>query len=267
MGSFQESSIGQSGVTKESTFIPSSFITSPSHIRSSQINSSHVSPTKIGIPQISTDQFSPNQLRTTQIGISEESFSQVSESKLTSNQFSTTKSTGTHIIGTEVSPTEIPVGKVDSSNNLSDRIILFPTSSPAQVGINKFNSEEVSLSNSIASEELISSNFYNSTPQIINRLNNSATNIWADLLQSEIQLDIDFQIADLPKGQLAEVTITDFDDSGKPNAGTILIDHDANGVGWFIDETPLNNSEFTAQNTAVLAKSRVGIERYVEGKD
>ncbi|WP_319420865.1 hypothetical protein [Pleurocapsa sp. FMAR1] len=103
--------------------------------------------------------------------------------------------------------------------------------------------------------------------EIINVLNNSATNIWSNLIQSETELDIDFQIIDLPKGQLAEATITDFDDSAKPNAGTILIDRDANGSGWFIDETPLDNSEFTAQNTAVLAKRRVGIERYVKGKD
>ena len=79
--------------------------------------------------------------------------------------------------------------------------------------------------------------------------NLDATEIWSDLLQTDTQLDIVFQITDLPIGQLAEVTITDFDDSGVPNAGTILIDHNANGVGWFIDETPLDNSEFTAQDT------------------
>ncbi len=47
-----------------------------------------------------------------------------------------------------------------------------------------------------------------------------------------------FQITDFHQGQLAEAG---FDSSGKPNAGTILIDHDANGVGWFIDETLLDN--------------------------
>ncbi|MEL6580873.1 MAG: hypothetical protein AAFQ14_14075 [Cyanobacteria bacterium J06621_12] len=53
----------------------------------------------------------------------------------------------------------------------------------------------------------------------------------------------------MPSGQLAEATITGFDSLGVPNAGTIAIDHDANGVGWFIDSTPLDNSEFTVQNT------------------
>ncbi|MEO1671391.1 MAG: hypothetical protein AAFR77_11495 [Cyanobacteria bacterium J06631_2] len=53
----------------------------------------------------------------------------------------------------------------------------------------------------------------------------------------------------MPSGQLAEATITGFDPLGVPNAGTIAINHDANGVGWFIDSTPLDNSEFTVQNT------------------
>ena len=132
---------------------------------------------------------------------------------------------------------------------MSDRIVLFPSSSPAQVSISEFNSKELSIPSSIASEEFIGSNFHDSTPETINELNNSATNIWSDLLQFSTQIDIDFQITDLPTGQLAEATITDFDQNGVPNAGTIFIDHDANGVGWFIDETPLDNSEFIAQDT------------------
>ena len=80
-------------------------------------------------------------------------------------------------------------------------------------------------------------------------LNNTATKIWSDFLQPSTQLDIDFQITDLPTGQLAEATITSFDENGTPNAGRIEIDHDANGVGWFIDPTPLENSEFRTQNT------------------
>ena len=37
-----------------------------------------------------------------------------------------------------------------------------------------------------------------------------------------------------------------FDDSGVPDTETIAIDYKANGVGWFIDPTPLDKSEFTA---------------------
>ncbi len=121
------------------------------------------------------------------------------------------------------------------------------TSDTTQIQPTEIQPTEISFASSIPPEQFFS--VHNSTPQIINVLNNSATNIWSDLLQSQTQLDIDFQIKDLPTGQLAEATITGFDDSGVPKAGTILIDSDANGVGWFIDETPLDNSEFNAQNT------------------
>lgn len=71
----------------------------------------------------------------------------------------------------------------------------------------------------------------------------------SDLLQPQTQLDIDFQITNLPSGSLAEATIIGFDDNGVPNAGMIAIDHNANYVDWFIDSTPLDNSEFIVQNT------------------
>lgn len=72
-----------------------------------------------------------------------------------------------------------------------------------------------------------------------------------DLTNPSVDIEnINFQITDLPTGQLAEATIRGFDENGVANAGKILIDHDANGlppkgcVGWFVDETPLENSEF-----------------------
>ena len=116
-----------------------------------------------------------------------------------------------------------------------------------QISPTQVNSSEIPFASSISFEQFFS--VHNSTPEITNVVNNTATNIWSDLFQPQTQLDIDFLITDLPTGQLTEATITGFDDSGIPNAGTILIDHDANGVGWFIDPTPLDNSEFAAQNT------------------
>ncbi|NEQ43018.1 MAG: hypothetical protein F6K00_05440 [Leptolyngbya sp. SIOISBB] len=55
---------------------------------------------------------------------------------------------------------------------------------------------------------------------------------------------ITLDIRDLPTGQLAEAQLTRFDANGQPIAGTILIDDDANGTGWFIDPTPWESSEF-----------------------
>ena len=141
---------------------------------------------------------------------------------------------------TKVDLAEVGSIKVDVSQNSS-----------TEIDPMKIDSSEIPFPVSISSEQFFSGHFptHNSSPEIINRLNNSATNIWSDLLQTSTQLDINFQITDLPSGQLAEATITGFDNDGKPNAGKILIDHDANGVGWFIDFTPLDNSEFIAQDT------------------
>ncbi|NEQ43013.1 MAG: DNA/RNA non-specific endonuclease [Leptolyngbya sp. SIOISBB] len=60
---------------------------------------------------------------------------------------------------------------------------------------------------------------------------------------------ITFKITNLPTGQLAEAQLTRFNADGQPIAGTILIDNDANGTGWFIDPTPWEHSEFKIQNS------------------
>jgi hypothetical protein len=53
-----------------------------------------------------------------------------------------------------------------------------------------------------------------------------------------------FAITNLPTGQLAKATITGYDTNGRPKTATINIDDDANGVGWFVDSTPGDSSEF-----------------------
>ncbi|EAZ91245.1 VCBS [Crocosphaera chwakensis CCY0110] len=111
----------------------------------------------------------------------------------------------------------------------------------------QINSRKTPFSSLISSQQFGS--IHHSTPEVINNLNNTATNIWSNLLQSETSLDITFQITDLPTGHLAEATITGFDPFGRPNAGTILINYNANGVGWFIDSTPFESSEFAVQNS------------------
>ncbi|MBE9050263.1 PKD domain-containing protein [Nostocales cyanobacterium LEGE 11386] len=70
--------------------------------------------------------------------------------------------------------------------------------------------------------------------------------------------NINLQITDLPTGQLAEAQITSFDSFGRPNSGTLLIDDDANGIGWFIDPTPWENSEFTTSLTDTAFRATTG---------
>lgn len=62
-------------------------------------------------------------------------------------------------------------------------------------------------------------------------------------------MTIELNIIDLPPGQLAEAEITSLNGLGYPNSGTITIDADGNGRGWFVDPTPLDNSEFPLVNS------------------
>jgi PKD domain/Bacterial Ig domain len=66
-------------------------------------------------------------------------------------------------------------------------------------------------------------------------------------------IDLAFKIQDLPTGQLAEGTITSYNTNGTPKTATITIDNDANGVGWFLDTTPQDNSEFTGVDNYLQA--------------
>jgi large repetitive protein len=242
MGAFQESSIWESSVTKEGTFVPSTSIVGSSHVRSSQIDTSHISSTEVGFHQLGTDQFGSFKSGITQIRTEEAGSSQISASKITSNHFGTTEVTATHIIGTEVSTAQISLSQDNSIDSLSNRIILFPTSSSTQVGISKFDSKEISLPSSISSEKFISSDFSHlNTPNLLTSIYSTAQSIWHII---NTTIDLNFAITNLPSGQLAEATITGYDSNGRPNAGTLTLDTDGNSLGWFIDSTPDDNTEF-----------------------
>jgi hypothetical protein len=65
------------------------------------------------------------------------------------------------------------------------------------------------------------------------------------LLQGTTPFNLNIEIKDLPTGQLAEANITGYDPTGRPNAGTLYLDTDANCLGWYIDPTPWDNSEYS----------------------
>jgi hypothetical protein len=109
-------------------------------------------------------------------------------------------------------------------------------------GTSKVSSSEVLFSPSILSNQFFS--IHNSTSLFSVETLNSNLNTSNP---SNFNLNIKFQIADLPTGQLAKATITGYDINGRPNSGTLTLDTDGNSLGWFIDTTPNDNSEFTTQ--------------------
>ncbi|HEX4608629.1 MAG TPA: tandem-95 repeat protein, partial [Urbifossiella sp.] len=71
-----------------------------------------------------------------------------------------------------------------------------------------------------------------------------AMSFWSSLMTSPIQLDLTVQFDDLPVGLLGEARIDAVGIDGLPTAGTIILSRNAAGVGWFIDPTPQDRSEF-----------------------
>ena len=158
-------------------------------------------------------------------GIIENSASQVNTSKITEHnrritqvsssqtaKRSISNNSSSKVYSTEIDPDQtrsISASKIDSTEigilELSAIKHTFKKTSitqvnptqvnPTQVNSIGFKPTEISTSSSISTDNLLSKQLqilgiHNSTSQIINGLNNSATNIWSNLLQSEIPLDI-----------------------------------------------------------------------------
>jgi PKD domain/Bacterial Ig domain len=220
---------------------------------SSEIDIRHVEVT-LGSFQISTSQISGSDPNLTQVGISQTDPFHVA---VFDRSFE-------HIDSIQVSFSEIGIQnsfdkgvlKISSDQNgLVDNDVFRPTQvsftqvNPAQVSrIQK--PTEISFPSSITSQQLFSSNLsHNSSPNLLTDIYNTAQTLW----HTTTPIDLAFKIQDLPTGQLAEGTITSYNTNGTPKTATITIDNDANGVGWFIDTTPQNNSEFTGVDNYLQA--------------
>ena len=252
-----ETSIWHSSIPEKNTislqnvYIPGFNQISPNQIGSAQFSIGQIGSSQTSLAQIGSSQIGSSQTSPFQTGIGEVSINQIGVSELGLNQSGTDQISADQTRIAQINPTQMPTIEIGSHQINASKVSSFER----QTTTKEFNSNKGSFSSSIEFEQFFPSNsssettsvlfVHNSSSEIINVLNNSATNIWSDLLQSPTQLDIDFQITDLPTGQLAEATITSFNNLGVPNAGTIAIDYNANGVGWFIDPTPLDNSEFS----------------------
>jgi Pretoxin HINT domain len=75
----------------------------------------------------------------------------------------------------------------------------------------------------------------------------TALNVWSELLHGPLGIQLTVTFEDLPAGELGEAHIDDIGSNGLPTAGTILLSTDADGVGWYVDPTPLDNSAFATQ--------------------
>ena len=226
-----EVGIGQIGTFKTGNFSTDENSTYSSNLIQSSV--SQISPTQIGMTQVGRKQ----------TNISQNSFPQSSLSQVSTKQVGTSQIGSTQIDFFEISSSQINSSQVStfkSSNQTINSIPFTHFTNDSQ----QFNPIKVTLPSVVTSQQLISSNFPD------HYLPSSLTKTFKDN-----PLNLTLEITDLPTGQLAEAQVTEFTDQGIPNGGTILIDHNANGLGWFIDPTPLDHSEFsqTLADTALLA--------------
>jgi DNA/RNA endonuclease G (NUC1) len=226
--------------------------------------------------------FSPTQIGITQIGISDTPLNEVGTFENGTSEIGIFNASLPKIGIAEVSPFHQTVSKSSfiqtNSSELSKAEIGFFKTTPIKIGIgevgfsidtskastfvlpmrtSKVPSGEIPVSpSSVLSHQLLS--VHDATPQIITSLDDTATKIWSGLIQSPTPFNLKIEVTDLSTGQLAEATITGYDSNGRPNSGTLTLDTDGNSLGWFIDTTPDDNTEFDQNLTPTAFRATTG---------
>ena len=197
-----DSTAGHNGFVEDDIF---TFV-SPQPFSTSQVGIA-----EIGIVETSFLENSVSKDGSTEIDFVEENLTESSTREIGFFHKTILETTFVHPNSTEISETQVNFNEM-TPIEVSPAEISFPVNSASNSFISQSStspSSEILFTPSVESEQFFS--VHNSTPKITNVLNNTATKIWSNLLLTETQLDIDFQITDLPSGQLAEATNTSFD--------------------------------------------------------
>ncbi len=229
---------------------------------------SQSSPIEVNFAEIGIIEVSTSQIAIFKSGLPEVSLIPDSIAKVAANKDATTfivdpSKVSTTEIGflpiTVVSPASIseisfPQNSTTKVNNddgtLKINTTQINTSEQSFTRILNNNFGKISLSSSISPQQFFNSNFvsldpHSSIPLLDNIYSTVNTKISKQNRLLNSNFDLTFQITDLPTGQLAEAQVTHYTNQGIPNGGKILIYHNANGLGWFIDPTNFDHSEIS----------------------
>jgi DNA/RNA endonuclease G (NUC1) len=227
-----------------------------------KISSSQIGIGEITIPQASTSKVctdggniietnltstSTSQIGTIEVGSIQESrfngdtshigSTQVSTNQFTTNQFGFFKNSPSEVGADEAVSTQFGSSEVRSTQ-------IDPTKQSVVTHI-QLQPSKVSLPSSVSSQQFFPTSVsHDNLSNLLTNIYSTAQSIW-----QSTPINLTFEVTNLPKGQLAEAQVSEFGANGSPTKATILIDDDANGVGWFIDSTPGDNSEFTGIDT------------------
>jgi large repetitive protein len=271
LGTFNDSSIGHSSIPNQITCSTDYAWISTSTLKTSQsqvtvlemTDTSKASITSINSSKASTTSINSYQYSPSQINIVATSVAEIGTLKISIPQDgsvqTSTMQVGTKQIGSgQVSPSQIDFIQVGSPQINIPQIGSFQandTSTGQTISILShhsldLNAVKVTLPILVSFQQFVGSNSPNSilpthssTSSYLQQLQSSLAAYW----QTTTPINLNFVLTSLPTGQLAEAFITGYDSFGRPNTATITIDDDANGVGWFIDTTPQDNSEFIGE--------------------
>ena len=221
------------GTSKNSTFKSSI----------NDVSISKTSPFQISFPQISADYHSLSQQNVLEVGALQNSAFQPRN----------IQETFAHVSTTHISALDVLQSSTDQSRTTQISPLQFGhrKESLSKIRTSEVNASEVPLSSLVALQQFFSSH------------SNYDTLSLSDFISSfNSEYSLELKIRELPGNQLAEAQLTRYDSGGRPTAGTIVIDDDASGTGWFIDPTPWESSEFSTQNTAYNLQAAEGSAAY-----
>jgi hypothetical protein len=218
--------------------------TTPTHITTSKVSAEKQSSIETGIPQHGVTHVSFPEIGSDEIAAIKHSFMEISPEQLGSGEISSI-----HIDSTQVGIIQNSSDEA-GTRQISIRQINSGKFSLDQIASKQFNPTKISLPSSITLQQLLRSHNFN--------LQNTTVPTWTEFLQSPTPFNLKIEIQDLPTGQLAEAAITGYDTNGRPNSGTLTLDTDGNSLGWFIDTTPDDNTEFDQTLTTTAYRATTG---------
>jgi hypothetical protein len=209
---------------------------------SSQIGIDQNSPAQIGSSQIGSSQIGSSQNSRSQVSTSQIGIPQIGESQTTVTKTGSKQIGSTQVAVTQFNPEQVSTTQVNSPQ-IQNSFINFPVSQfdPLQstslsIGRIQIDSSKVAFASSVSLQQLLSSNLpsHELVSTYLQQFQSTLATDW----NLPTSFNLTFNITDLPTGQLAEGTITGYDTNNRPNSGTLTLDTDGNGLGWFIDTTP-----------------------------
>ncbi len=211
---------------------------------SHSVTMSDVSPFQVSSSKVSTPQPGVAKIAISQVGTGEVDITQVSTKQNSSRQINSSQIGLFRVVEIDGFSVETDINKISLSSGISSKQVIDTNTNSR--GCEHGSSTEPVFTQTEHMDSQASFSRIDGQP-IHSNISNLLTNIYStarSIWHSNTSIDLNFAISNLPSGQLAEATITSYNTNGTPKTATITIDDDANGVGWFIDTTPEDNSEF-----------------------